>query len=43
LITVSNGWLRDDRMKLKISFTVGGIPIAEMEEVNTFPAGLFLH
>ena len=31
------------RMKLKISFTVGGIPIADMEEVNTFPAGLFIH
>lgn len=31
------------RMKLKISFTVGGIPIADMEEVNSFPAGLFLH
>jgi hypothetical protein len=28
-------------MKLKISFTVGGIPIADMEEVNSFPPGLF--
>lgn len=29
------------RMKVKLSFAVGGIPLADMAEVNTFPGGLF--